>query len=266
MSSLSKAVQTRCVKRQTVPPSERHFPLLSHNLSHDNGRKRLAGAAPAPVSAEQWQNLLGLLATGTKVSAAIEALGVDPVALEGLLRGEPVKHRAWREALIAADRRGWPVELIEDICADVANKKTLKAACASHGKEARIFLQMARRDPTVKEMYEEARTIASELEGDELREIADDDSNDLTLDGKGNTASVNRSKLQVETRFRLMSSYNRQRFGEEKTPAGANVTVNINHADRLESARARSRKVEVIEGSAIELLPPPDGEDTAWLD
>jgi hypothetical protein len=191
--------------------------------------------------------------------------GIDPIVLEGMLRGDPIKHRAWREALIASDRRAWSVDLIEDICADVANKKTLKVACSERGKKAIAFLQLVRRDPTIKEMYEEARTIASELEGDELREIADDDDNDLTLDGKGNTASVNRSKLRVETRLRLMSAYNRQRFSEDKAPAANNVTVNINHADRLESARARSRKVEVFEGEVVELLPPPD-QDTAWLD
>lgn len=245
------------------------MPLVTLGREFDKGRHSLiAAGAPvltSTVSAEQWQKLLGLMVTGSKPSQVMELLEIDPVALEGLLRGDPIKHRAWREALLAADRRGWSGELIEDICADVANKKTLKAACADHGKTAMAFLQLARRDPTIKEMYEEARTIAAELEGDELREIADDDGNDLTLDGKGNTASVNRSKLRVETRLRLMSAYNRQRFSEDKAPTANNVTVNINHADRLESARARSRKVEVIEGEVVELLPPPD-QDTAWLD
>lgn len=245
------------------------MPLVTLGKEFDKGRHaRLTSDSPSltsTVSAEQWQKLLGLIVSGAKPSQVMELLAIDPVALEGLLRGDPIKHRAWREALIAADRRGWSVELIEDICADVANKKPLKQACADHGKRALMFLQLTRRDPTIKEMYEEARTIAAELEGDELREIADDDGNDLTLDGKGNTASVNRSKLRVETRLRLMSAYNRQRFSEDKAPAANNVTVNINHADRLESARARSRKVEVLEGEVVELLPPPD-QDTAWLD
>ncbi len=276
-----------------MPASEKLFPLVERNVPHAKGKKPLISPddprITSFVSAEQWQKLLGLIATGVKQSQAVELLEIDATALEGILRGDPIRHRAWREAIIASDRRGWSVELLEDICALVAAKKGLKAACAEHGKSPLSFLKLVRRDPTIKEMYEEARAIASELEGDDLREIADDNSDDMTLDGKGNTASVNRSKLRVETRLRLMASYNRQRFGEDKAAAAAtNVTVNINHADRLESARARLNKARVFEdGVLLEAEPPVeqparrqlaaprpidmrtalnDPDDTAWLD
>lgn len=270
--------------RTTLPPTERLFPLVHRHVGHNKGRKPLISAddprITSTVSAEQWQKLLGLIATGVKQTQAVELLAIEPAALEGMLRGDPVKHRAWREALIASDRRGWSGEMIEDICALIANKTSVKHACLAHGKEVLSFLMMVRRDPTVKEMYEEARIIAAEMEGDELREIADDDTADLADDGKGgyrpNTAAVNRSKLRVETRLRLMSSYNRQRFGEDKQQTAANVTVNINHADRLESARGRAKKAgvaEIIEGTAVELLPPPGShsgntgaDDTSWMD
>ncbi len=267
--------------RSTLPPSERLVPLIEHNVARRPGRqagRTLIAAGDtritSVVSPEQWMKLLGLVASGVKQSQAIQVLGIDPTALEGWLRADPMKYRSWREAIIAADRIGWSVEALEGICTELSNRKTLEAACMEWGKSPMAFLQLVRRDPTIKEMYDEARVIATELEADTLKGISDDDANDLTLDGKGNTASVNRSKLRVETRLRLMAAFNRDRYAEQKGGAGgaqANVTVNINHADRLESARARHKKV--IEGEAIEVLETrgtqaliPADEDTSWLD
>lgn len=226
----------------------------------------------AAVTPDQWAKLLGLIATGVQRGNAIEALGIDKTALEGWLRAEPLKYRAWREAIISADRLGWSAESIEGICFEIANKAKLKDACGKYGKSVQAFLLIVWRDPTIKEMYEEARTLAAELEADDLREISDDDGNDMTIDGKGNTASVNRSKLRVETRLRLMAAFNRKRFAEQRggEAAATSVTVNINHADRLESARGRLTRV--IEGEAIEVLEQRGtnalipAEDTTWLD
>lgn len=270
--------------KSTIPPSPRLMPLLEQDTprtaSRQVTRRDITALQVAPpVTPEQWQQLLGLIATGVRQPSAIEALGIDKVALEGMLRADPAKYRAWREAIIAADRLGWSVEAIEGICLEIMNKGSLAEACQAWDKTPGAFLSLVRRDPTIKEMYDEARIIATELESDELRDISDEDSNDILEDGKGgyrpNTAAVNRSKLRVETRLRLMAAFNRQRFADPKamqSPVNVNTTVNINHADRLESARARHKKVlegeavEVLERRGTDALVPADEEDTSWLD
>jgi hypothetical protein len=223
---------------------------------------------PMPVTDVQWQQMLGLVATGTRSEDAMFELGIDPVALEGWLRSDPVKLRAWREAFIVAERRGWPYETLVAICNHLAEGMTLKAACAAESRNRLSFLTIMRRDPALKTMYDEARQIAAEIEADDLRAIADETSRDILDDGKGgergNTAAVARSKLRVDTRLRLMGSFNRDRFAEKRDPAqAASVTVNINAADRLESARQRARQARepvIVEAQAVTI-----SEDDEWL-
>lgn len=230
-----------------------------------NPGKHAVTAAPVLVTPGQWEQLLGLIASGALPDDAFFVTGVDPVALEGLLRADASKLRAWREAFIAAERRAWPFEILNGICQKVAEGATLRKACDAFDRNRLSFMTIMRRDPALKTMYEEARAIAAELEADDLRVIADENQDDILDDGKGglrgNTAAVARSKLRVDTRLRLMGSFNRDRFAEKRDPPSANVTINVNAAERLESARARAkaaREPVVLEGEVVDL-------DAEWI-
>ena len=116
--------------------------------------------------------------------------------------------------------------------------------------------------------------------GEGILDIADDDDKD-TLDTGGksgivpNNANVNRSKLKVESRLRLMKAWYPQVWGDRPT---TQVNVQINHAEKLENARARSREKRAIpstqnllnaaiDATFTEVAPVKDDPlDTTWME
>jgi hypothetical protein len=238
-----------------------------------------AGALTEPetVTTKQFEIMLAGLVGGAKVEAILEHVGLTKADVEAYLRADSKRYDAWRNAFLAGLRRGWSIELFDDILDNIAGGMSVQAACEKHGRNKIDFVRITRRDPVLKAMYDEAREIAAECEGDDLRGISDDDSQDVLDDGKGgqrgNTAAVARDKLRIETRLRLMTSYNRDRFAENipPPPSQTNVVVNVSHADRLESARSRLRAIReapATEGEFTDIpaAKPADDEDLSWLD
>ena len=89
--------------------------------------------------------------------------------------------------------------------------------------------------------FARAREIGEDVIAQECLEIADDGSNDW-VEGKFgpqvNQECVNRSKLRVETRLKLLSKWNPKKYGDKMD---MNVTGSLDLASRLSAARDRKK-------------------------
>lgn len=200
----------------------------------------------APVHPKDWQVLLGLIAQGHKVDEALLQSGVKRFQLEGALRFSPKYLKQYEDAKLAAMRAKYSLETIEAIIEDVAldnHGGNLKDILEAHFVDIYAFYRLLHRDPVVREMYDQAREIQSELLLDEMRRIADDSADDWTEDGKGNprvnSEAVQRSRVRIDNLKWRLAKLNRKRFGE-KTEVDHNVNVTINHEQKLIAARKRA--------------------------
>jgi len=86
-----------------------------------------------------------------------------------------------------------------------------------------------------------AREIGEEVIAQECLEIADDGSNDWVETKHGpqvNMECVNRSKLRVETRLKLLAKWNPKKYGDKLDLSG---TLDVSLADRISKARQRDK-------------------------
>jgi hypothetical protein len=101
------------------------------------------------------------------------------------------------------------------IAARLADGETLSSICRTPGMPARQTVHQWRmRIPAFADLYARAREIGMESMGDDLLEIADDDTLDLDEDGRPNSANVQRSRLQVDARKFLMSKLAPKVYGD----------------------------------------------------
>lgn len=222
---------------------------------HPQQRQPTAADVAAHMALEAWSKILGLIADGVLPHKAIETVGATRALVEGMLRGRPEFRKQWEDARIASMRRHWDADMLSDICNGIAAGLSVNKACAQVGRAPEMFIKLVLQDPLLREEYDAARKIRAELWIDEQIDIADNSDNDMDLLGKGNTAAVARSKLQVETRQHLAGKIHRERFGDDKQkPQDVNVTVNLNAAERLESARARRLAISVTPVIDAEVL------------
>lgn len=221
----------------------------------------------ANVAVDAWARLLGLIADGVKSHDAIAAVGATRALVEGMLRGSKQHLEQWNNARQAALRRMWDIELVQDICTDIAAGLSATAACTKRQRDVTTFLKLVLADPVIREEYDTARRIRAELWADETIEIADDDANDMDITGRSNMAAVKRADTRIGARHKLMGDFARQRFGNEKTPQ-VEVNINLNHAERLEAAQARRKSLrreepvtdaEIIPKSAPSGVPVHQG-------
>lgn len=121
-------------------------------------------------------------------------------------------------------------ELAERICSGLKEGKTLRAVCREPGMpDARTVRDWAaNKDHPFSPQYTRAREIGYHAMADELLEIADDDSGDVTVDGEGNERLngefAARSRLRVDTRKWLLSKALPKIYGDrtEHRHAGPN--------------------------------------------
>lgn len=233
----------------------RVLPASSGALVPDDERLNITGT--------QWAKFIGLVAQGVDTSKAIEKSRIHPALLEGVLRTVPERHSELKDAKLAAARKDWDYETVYAICDEIAISGDIQAACKARGKPVQGFLQLALRDPVIKDLYDTAQKLRAELWNAEVIRLADDKSDDFTLDGKGNPAAVRRSDLQVQTRLKLMSHYDSKKYGGGSGKQEVNVNVNFDAAERLNRARKRVKKhrTQVIEGE----FTPVKTEDEDWL-
>jgi len=236
------------------------------------------------LNPDNWTRLLGAIALGSDPEEAIKTLSISPATVDGALRTEPKMREAWNAAKIEGGRINWPRSIITEICNKIADgSHSVRTACESVGKDRNSFLRLALRDPEVKDEYELALQMRAEHFADEVIEISNDRSRDEDWEGKGNSAAVRRSELQIKARMQLAGAANPVKYRErtsdrtstvnvqQNVQNNVNVELNLNHAERLAAARRR-RKVAsetrpVLEAQ-YEEVPAAQGADAEddWLD
>lgn len=113
-------------------------------------------------------------------------------------------------------------ELGDRICQLLASGRTLKSICAEPDIPcASTVISWVFRNEVFREKYNVARRMQVEGWADECVEIADDATNDFmeVQKRKGTVVladheNVNRSKLRIDTRMRLMAKMNPEKYGE----------------------------------------------------
>jgi hypothetical protein len=217
----------------------------------------VARVNPETFTPEKWAACIGYLCEGMSTADAVDLAGIPRVLLNGFLRTDPRIRAQWEEAKLAALRNAWDIEVLEDIMSEIAAGQTLKYAVEiKHDKKIEAFYRLVLSDPLVKEMYDEARKIQAEQMADDILEIADDQSGDMTFDGKGNSANVNRSRLRADTRKYIMAAIHHRRWGAKSTQE-IDHKITVDHAARLEEARARA------EGAVIDVTPGKQAPEPA---
>lgn len=227
------------------------------------------GSPPTPEKTlSRWGQFLGSIAAGVLLPDAMLRHYISRADIEAAIRSSPEERQRWDEARIAALKYGWSAFDFEDIFERIAGGMTISAALAEvKGQGGSIYSAFNRiiiSDSILNEQYMMALKSRALVMQEEIIELADNDSNDVIVNDKGpapNNAAVNRSKLQVETRTRLMSAWHTKMFGEQKNQVQVNVQVN--HAERLEAARSRANsrsgvpKISkaVVEATFREVVP-----------
>jgi hypothetical protein len=200
---------------------------------------------PTPVKiVSRWEQFLGALTTGMYLEDAMLACFIKKREIQAMINSGPVERKRYQEAKVAGLRSAYSEFDLDEFFNRVAMGTTVADAFMEvFGKPVHsTFYEILRSDPDMEERYQSALKTKAVLEVEKVLDIVDDASND-TLEGlKGpmpNMAAVNRSKLRAETRTKLGGLWYRRLFGEKEPAVQVNVTVN--HAERLEEARARAR-------------------------
>ena len=111
------------------------------------------------------------------------------------------------------------------ICAQIADGMPLRVICRQEGMPAwRTVYQWIEADPEFAARMEKARLLGYDAIAEEALEIADDGRNDWMEregdDGDGyklNGEHVQRSKLRIETRLKLLAKWHPKKYGEKVT-------------------------------------------------
>lgn len=98
-------------------------------------------------------------------------------------------------------------------------------------------LNWIHKDPKRKQQYYEAQEIGAEALADEMVYIADGT--------EGVPEDVQRSKLRIDTRWKLIETWNRKRYGNVKDTGTVNNTLNISN---------------LLLTQAVALLPPASSQ------
>lgn len=208
------------------------------------------------VSTKQWDEFLTAIIDGLPPhQATTKFLNLNNSQLRALFAKSPEKKAQYDEARLAKLRRYFGEEEIENICTAVAAGAKVKDALLQNRAEwddrapntiMQNFYSLVLRDPEVRDMYDEARQIQAEkMAIDDVLEIADDTKDDETFDGKPNSAAVNRARLKVDARKWIAAKLHYKRFGD-KVQQDVNANVVVDHAARLEEARKRAEKANVL--------------------
>ena len=118
-------------------------------------------------------------------------------------------------------------EIAAEICAEIADGKPLRQFCRERGIAWRTVYDWMTAHPEFSARFAHAREIGHDAISEECMEIADDATNDWMekRDQEGeptghymlNGDHVQRSKLRIETRLKLLAKWNPKKYGEKVT-------------------------------------------------
>jgi hypothetical protein len=118
-------------------------------------------------------------------------------------------------------------ELALEICEELSNGVSLQKICQRDDMPAQSAIyKWLEEHAFFKEIYGYARVNAAHTLFDAMKDIADDDSNDILPDGSANNAAISRAKLRVDTYARIAGKLAPKSFGERVEAQTVNVTNN----------------------------------------
>jgi hypothetical protein len=224
-------------------------------------KKRAAGddaqvkAAAKSITEGKFKNFLEMIIAGTPRTVALASLDIGSIAMQAFLLINPDKRELYEEARLTFLRAKVPYETYESICLDIAMGKTVTHACFDHGVQKQDVYKLTLADPSFREMYDEARQIQAEGMVDDIIDISDDKSRDLT-GLKTNFDVINRSALKVKTRQWIMSKMNYAKYGD-RVQQDIEQTVTVNHAEELDAARRRKEAAHAARNKPAAPKPAP---------
>lgn len=125
--------------------------------------------------------------------------------------------------------------LQDEVCQRVASGETIRdiAADAHMPVQSTIYLTLAK-DAAFSEQYALAREAQLQRWEDQIVEIADDATGDMTVDAEGNERvnheHIQRAKVRIDTRKWLMSKRAPKKYGDKVEvggPGGGPIAVQI---------------------------------------
>lgn len=179
-------------------------------------------------------------------------------------------------------QRGRPTTYTPDLAADVLDDLRagipLAETCRRLGISRTAVYQWRKANPEFDEQFAQAREIGFDQIAEETLEIADDGTNDwIQRQGKDgqvagyelNGEHVQRSKIRIETRLKLLSKWDPARYGEKSTVEHTgNIALQVEglgeHDLLAEIAQLVAQRIippETLQITAVESLPPDDGSD-----
>ena len=135
-----------------------------------------------------------------------------------------------------------PQDYIPEICDWIAAGKTLREYCRQEGKPSYgLVYDWMERDEDFNSRFARARESGEDVIAQECLAIADDGTNDwneyfdkegAVLGWKLNGEHVQRSKLRVDTRLKLLSKWNPKKYGDKveqyiSGPGGGPIQANV---------------------------------------
>jgi hypothetical protein len=171
------------------------------------------------------------------------------------------------------DRRSYSTVIADEVCALVAEGKSLRQITELPGMPSRRAVQYwLTRFPDFKEKYECAMMLCAEFWAHEIIEISDDSAGDyvITEDGRRvvDHENINRSRLKVDSRKWLLSKLLPKRYGD-RIQADMNVAVEPETLRNMPEEKKRARVLELLTFAASLQVPSETGEgegDTAGED
>ena len=149
-------------------------------------------------------------------------------------------------------------ELADEICAQLAEGKSMRTVCLADGMPAMsTVFKWLREHPLFSEQYTKAKAEAADAMVEEMTDIADDGRNDWmevhdkdgnAIGWKVNGEHVQRSRLRVETRKWIAAKLKPKKYGDK---------IDMNHGVQPENPLATL--LGQISGSALPVVK--DGDD-----
>jgi hypothetical protein len=108
-----------------------------------------------------------------------------------------------------------PADVAADVLHWLAQGKTLRSYCRQPGKPSyRTIYDWLDKDEELSSRFARARDLGEEIIAQECLDISDDDSKDVSGELQmPNNVAVNRAKLRIETRLKLLAIWNPKKYG-----------------------------------------------------
>lgn len=142
-------------------------------------------------------------------------------------------------------------KLVPMICARLATGEPLAVILRDLGLGTRTVNSWREADPAIAAQFDEARDLGFDAIAHECLAIADDARNDWMVGKEGGFVldheHVQRSKIRIETRLKLLAKWDPRRYGERVTLAG-DKEAPLEHRHTMTDAELEAIAKGVVRG------------------